>query len=163
MRLKALIDRSKAQRRTRRRRVHLLRMSGWSRGVHHDVEAVVLGGSAPWWDRRYRYSRWPPPGCSRGAPRWPRTVQVDHHHVDGSMPCSAMTRCPAATGQKPPWTFGCRVLTRPSIISGKPVTSTPRSPAGRLRRAVGAAGGQQFDTHRLRALAKSTMPVCPRR
>ncbi len=44
----------------------------------------------------------------------------------GSMPCSFIwpmcalfPRIPSI----PPWTFGCRVFTRPSSISGKPVNS----------------------------------------
>ena len=64
------------------------------------------------------------------------------------MPCSAITassmpRRPSS----PPWIFGCSVLTRPSMISGKPVwletsrTATPASASS----PGGAAGGQQLD------------------
>ncbi len=45
----------------------------------------------------------------------------------GSMPCSFMdATCPSLSRSpsKPPWTRGCSVLTRPSIISGNPVTSS---------------------------------------
>ena len=49
--------------------------------------------------------------------------------------------------RSPPCTAGCRVLTRPSIISGKPVssdTSRTASPAS-LKRLARAAGRDQFD------------------
>src|SRR5687767_1927460 len=42
--------------------------------------------------------------------------------------CSSDSRC----ASRPPWIFGCRVLTRPSSISGKPVcdaTSVTRTPS----------------------------------
>src|ERR1700722_12917235 len=51
------------------------------------------------------------------------------------MAASSMPRRP----RRPPWIFGCRVLTRPSIISGKPVysaTSITVSAASRSSRAV---------------------------
>src|SRR4051794_12061703 len=44
----------------------------------------------------------------------------------GGMPCSCMAAAWAGlsrTASRPPWILGCRVLIRPSIISGKPVTS----------------------------------------
>src|SRR5688572_157767 len=42
------------------------------------------------------------------------------------MPCSFMAFRWSSRSRRariPPWTFGCRVFTRPSIISGKPVYS----------------------------------------
>ena len=46
----------------------------------------------------------------------------------------------------PPWTSGCSVLTRPSIISGKPVTSEmPTTASPRLEGARGAAGGDELE------------------
>ena len=42
------------------------------------------------------------------------------------MPCSFILATCAGLSRKarmPPWIFGCRVFTRPSIISGKPVSS----------------------------------------
>src|SRR5688572_21146178 len=40
------------------------------------------------------------------------------------MPCCCMTASSVPRRPRmPPWIFGCRVLTRPSMISGKPVTS----------------------------------------
>ena len=66
------------------------------------------------------------------------------------MPCSAMASAwsgASRTPSRPPCTIGCRVLTRPSIISGKPVRSetsfTGRPAAGDRR--LGAAGGDQLD------------------
>src|SRR5690606_5651088 len=78
------------------------------------------------------------------------------------MPCSAITASSMpARPSRPPWTTGCRVLTRPSIISGKPVTSeTSRtaSPASRRARAVPPV--ESSSTPRAaRALASSTRPV----
>ena len=58
------------------------------------------------------------------------------------MPCSSSAaRCSglSRSASSPPCTIGCRVLTRPSIISGKPVisaTSRTGSPASRSARAV---------------------------
>ena len=53
-----------------------------------------------------------------------------------TMPCSAMTASSVPRRpSRPPWTLGCRVLTRPSMISGKPVsseTSRTARPASRM-------------------------------
>ncbi len=53
-----------------------------------------------------------------------------------SMPCSVITASSVPRRpSSPPCTFGCRVLTRPSIISGKPVrseTSRTGRPASRM-------------------------------
>ena len=47
----------------------------------------------------------------------------------------------------PPWTSGCSVFTRPSIISGKPVTSeiADDGESGLLQGARGSAGRHQFE------------------
>ena len=65
------------------------------------------------------------------------------------MPCApSAARC-AGTSRRarmPPWTFGCSVFTRPSSISGKPVTSatsTHRHP-GVAQQLGGAAGGEDL-------------------
>ena len=56
------------------------------------------------------------------------------------MPCSPMTSSSMPRRpSRPPCTCGCRVLTRPSMISGKPVsveTSATGTPAAASRRAV---------------------------
>ena len=71
--------------------------------------------------------------------------------------CSALSRI----ASRPPWTFGCRVLTRPSIISGKPVSSatslTARPASASALR--GAAGGDQLDAVAGQERAKSISPV----
>src|SRR5688572_5958348 len=58
----------------------------------------------------------------------------------GSMPCSRMTSSSVpARPSRAPWIFGCRVLTRPSMISGNPVrddTSVTGRPAPAIARAV---------------------------
>ena len=54
---------------------------------------------------------------------------------------------------------GCRVFTRPSIISGKPVTSEiPTVLIPLVSRRGGAAGGDDLHAQLLQPLAKSTMP-----
>ena len=61
----------------------------------------------------------------------------------------------------PPWMCGCSVLTRPSSISGKPVTSdTSRTvrPAS-VKRLARAAGGNQFDVEGREAARQSSKPV----
>ena len=69
------------------------------------------------------------------------------------MPCGAPSSS-ATWGRRrarmPPWTLGCRVLTRPSSISGKPVYFRPRRPPAPPipRSARGAAGGQDLDAER---------------
>ena len=60
----------------------------------------------------------------------------------------------------PPWIAGCSVLTRPSIISGKPVTSdtlTTGSPASARARG-GAAGGDQLEAEGDEAAAEVDEP-----
>src|SRR5690606_20364857 len=60
----------------------------------------------------------------------------------GVMPCRVRASAWSGLSRRassPPWTFGCRVLTRPSIISGKPVTRSTgvtSSPASVRARAV---------------------------
>jgi hypothetical protein len=54
--------------------------------------------------------------CSNG-------IEVDHDQVDGLdlvLAHHVRRRCRAAP-RMPPWMRGCSVLTRPAIISGKPV------------------------------------------
>ncbi len=60
-----------------------------------------------WSPRRRRGSRTPGRSCRCRAPRLP--------------PCARAT---SRRASRPPWTRGCSVLTRPSIISGKPVRSS---------------------------------------
>jgi hypothetical protein len=82
--------------------------------------------------------------------RWPRTDRGRPDDIDGPMPWSAMAcACSGAsrTPSRPPCTTGCRVLTRPSIISGKPVRSAT-SLTGRPKPGdggPGAAGRDQLD------------------
>src|SRR5690554_1901581 len=80
----------------------------------------------------------------------------------GSMPCSAITASSVPRRpSRPPCTFGCRVLTRPSMISGKPVTSeTSRtgSPASRMARAVPPVESSSM-LRAARARARSISPV----
>ena len=64
----------------------------------------------------------------------------------GSMPCCAMTASSVPRRpSRPPWIFGCSVFTRPSMISGKPVTSryVDRRHAGGAQQRGRAAGRQQ--------------------
>ena len=91
-------------------------------------------------------------------------VEVDDHHVDGldavaatAAPCSALPRM----WRMPPWTLGCRVLTRPSSISGKPVRSQMSftAKAGFAQGARRAAGRDQLDPVRREFPANSTRPV----
>src|SRR5690554_1232990 len=80
----------------------------------------------------------------------------------GSMPCAAITA--SSTPRLPssaPCTFGCRVLTRPSMISGKPVTSdTSRTarPASRIALAVPPVESSSM-LRAASARASSTSPV----
>ena len=74
-----------------------------------------------------------------------------------ALACSASSR----TASRPPWTIGCNVLTRPSIISGKPVrslTSFTVSPASRSVLAVPPVETSSTPCW-LRARARSTTPV----
>ena len=62
-----------------------------------------------------------------GRDRRLERVEVDHEEVDRAR-CRAPASRPGAPGwrgppRSPPWTAGCSVFTRPSIISGKPVRS----------------------------------------
>ena len=66
------------------------------------------------------------------------------------MPCSCMAAACSGSSRTPssaPWTAGCSVFTRPSMISGKPVSSdTSRTgDAGRSDRLRRAAGRDQLD------------------
>src|SRR5690606_20630054 len=80
----------------------------------------------------------------------------------GAMPCSAITVSSVpARPSRPPCTTGCRVLTRPSIISGKPVaslTSLTGSPASRIARAVPPVDSSSMPRADS-ARARSTRPV----
>src|ERR1700687_842858 len=70
--------------------------------------------------------------------------------------CSGLSR----TASRPPWIFGCRVLTRPSSISGKPVcdeTSVTATPDFSSRRAVPPVE-RIFTPSATRACANSTQP-----
>src|SRR5688572_16145992 len=74
-----------------------------------------------------------------------------------SMTASSMPRRPS----RPPCTRGCSVLTRPSMISGKPVyveTSVTGMPASASRRAVPPVLSNST-LRAARARAKSTSPV----
>ena len=91
---------------------------------------------------------------SRSAPRVDgllERVEVDHHQIDRPMPCSSIAAACSGlsrTPSRPPWTIGCSVFTRPSIISGKPVrseTSRTSRPASRKLRGR-AAGRDELDT-----------------
>ena len=79
------------------------------------------------------------------------------------MPCARMAAACSAlsrSASRPPWTAGCSVFTRPSIISGKPVTSDDvahRSPASAS--AARAAGRDELDAVPASARAKSISPV----
>src|SRR5690606_7237620 len=78
------------------------------------------------------------------------------------MPCSAITASSMpARPSRPPWTTGCRVLTLPSIISGKPVTSdTSRTARSASRRARAVPPVESSSTPRAAsARARSTSPV----
>ena len=102
--------------------------------------------------RRCRCSRSRRRACCPGSPtRCSNGYRFTTSRSIGAMPCSAITASSMpARPSRPPWISGCRVLTRPSMISGKPVTSdTSRTgrPASRSARG-GAAGGQQFDAAR---------------
>src|SRR3990167_9478995 len=80
------------------------------------------------------------------------------------MPCSASAAMCAGTSRRasrPPWMRGCSVLTRPSSISGKPVTSATSvtgRPASASRRAVPPVDSS-LTPRACSAWAKSTMPV----
>ena len=115
---------------------------------------------------RRRRGSWPPSGSSPGrrcrcsrrtrrsprrAPPWPRTGRGSRRAGRSApMPCSVIAAaCSGAsrTPSRPPCTTGCRVFTRPSIISGKPVssaTSFTGRPAAAMA-ARGAAGRDQLD------------------
>ena len=75
--------------------------------------------------------------------------------------CSARSR----RARMPPCTFGCRVLTRPSSISGKTrvVADVGHRPGRRPQHLGGAAGGQELDALGGEARANSRTPVCRRR
>src|SRR5690606_16051014 len=81
-----------------------------------------------------------------------------------SMPCSAMvSRCSALSrrASRPPWIFGCSVLTRPSRISGDPVcaaTSVTARPDSASSRAVPPVDSKRTP-RAASARANSTMPV----
>src|SRR5690606_17428695 len=78
------------------------------------------------------------------------------------IPCSAITASSVPRRpSRPPCTFGCRVLTRPSMISGNPVTSdTSRtaSPASRIAFAVPPVDSSST-LRAASARASSTSPV----
>src|SRR5688572_19359791 len=80
------------------------------------------------------------------------------------MPCSfsaAMCAGRSRRASRPPWMRGCSVFTRPSSISGKPVTSATSftgRPASASRRAVPPVESRATPAA-CSARAKSTMPV----
>jgi hypothetical protein len=91
-------------------------------------------------------------------------VEVHDQKVDGADAVGLHRRDVlglVAQRQKPPCTFGCRVLTRPSIISGKPVTSATSVTVSPASRSVEAVPPVERSSTPLsaRALAKSTSPV----
>ena len=68
-----------------------------------------------------------------------KRIQVDDDDVDGGdvvLPRVAMSSARPRRARMPPWTAGCSVFTRPSMISGKPVTAempVTGTPASRAR------------------------------
>ena len=77
----------------------------------------------------------------------------------GAMPCSAsacMCSGLARIARMPPVIFGCMVFTRPSSISGKPVTSETSftGDAGFANQARRAAGGDQLGAQRGKCAGK---------
>src|SRR5688572_3353122 len=80
----------------------------------------------------------------------------------GSMPCSRMTASSVpGRPSRAPCTFGCSVFTRPSMISGKPVsddTSVTASPAPAIARAVPPVE-TSAKPRPASSRASSTMPV----
>ena len=130
---------------------------------------MVLGarrGSSP--GRRCRCSR---SQSSKSAPRGDRLLerieiddeQIDRRDRDARRAPGSGRRC-RGCASRPPWIFGCSVFTRPSIISGKPVTSATSVTATPASRALGgAAGRDEVDAVLARARAKSTRPVLSRR
>ena len=81
------------------------------------------------------------------------------------MPCSAACAMWSALSRfasRPPWTIGCSVFTRPSIISGKFVTSSmgvTGTPASAMARAVPPVEMISAPNSSDRARANSTTPV----
>ena len=81
-----------------------------------------------------------------------------------AMLCSASDAMCAGRSRrasKPPWILGCRVLTRPSSISGKPVwsaTSVTGRPLSASSLAVPPVDSSLMPSA-CRLLARSTMPV----
>src|SRR5687767_11424289 len=80
----------------------------------------------------------------------------------GSMPCSRMTASSVpARPSSAPWTFGCRVFTRPFMISGKPVsddTSVTGRPVPAIVRAVPPVETREYP-RAASSRARSTIPV----
>src|SRR5258706_3168098 len=78
-----------------------------------------------------------------------------------ALPIAAMCSRLSRRARIPPWIFGCRVLTRPSSISGNPVcaeTSVTRMPS--LSSSLAVPPVERICTPRpARARAKSAMPV----
>src|SRR5215471_10395588 len=82
----------------------------------------------------------------------------------GPMPCDSRARMWAGTSRRarmPPWTLGWSVLTRPSSISGKPVTSeTSNTGTPESRRSLAVPPVDRICTpRRARPRAKSTTPA----
>ena len=79
-----------------------------------------------------------------------------------SIPCAAMSpACRSRCARSPPWIAGWSVLTRPSIISGWPVTwetSVTSSPAARSSRAVPPVE-TSATPRRAKPSAKGTRPI----
>ena len=86
-------------------------------------------------------------------------VEVDHHEVealDAVLRESGGVRGCERSARMPPWIRGCSVLTRPSRISGKPVTSETPVDGEPRRREVppGAAGRDELEPERGEAVGE---------
>ena len=121
---------------------------------------------APCSGRRCRSPRSAPSnGVRRVGGRARERVEVDDDEVDRAR-CRARRAPPGRPARSrrarmPPWTAGCSVLTRPSIISGKPVTSetlTTGRPASASALAVPPVETRARSRGR-QAAAKGTRPV----
>ena len=90
--------------------------------------------------------------------------KLTHTRSIGPIPCSSIAwrwEGSSRRASSPPWIFGCSVLTRPSIISGKPVTSeTSRTgiPASAMSLRVPPVARISTPSS-LRARANSAQPV----
>ena len=92
-------------------------------------------------------------------------VEVDDQQVDRAdavlLPAPPCARATSRRASRPPWIVGCSVFTRPSSISGKPVssaTSVTGRPASASSLAVPPVDSS-FTPSACSARANSTMPV----